>query len=255
MAAYSPSAMGIVCIMLEAERTTCRKMAGIPRNNHSMAARMGLKKIPSKSTIVRSYGMIPEWDMVQVHQVVICGVNAGSLAGDSTGFSYLRLVRWFDVRADKFRTKKGWVKMHAIVDIRTRVIIDYLVTDSVTADINGLCVMLHRLGLGMFYLDSAYLAREMCDMISAMSMVPRIKPNTYATPREVSRGAGWSTCTWTTGRRSTPSTTSAASWSRSLPRSRRCTGTACGAAGRTTGQGRSRSAPHVTTSSSWQDHG
>ena len=27
--------------------------------------------------------------------------------------------------------------MHAIVDIRTRVIIDYLVTDSVTADING----------------------------------------------------------------------------------------------------------------------
>ena len=25
-------------------------------------------------------------------------------------------------------------------------------------------------------LDSAYLAREMCDMISAMSMVPRIKP-------------------------------------------------------------------------------
>ena len=69
--------------------------------------------------------------------------------------------------------------MHAIVDIRTRVIIDYLVTDSVTADINGLYVMLHRLGLGMgmFCLDSAYLAREMCDMISAMSMVPRIKPS------------------------------------------------------------------------------
>ena len=68
--------------------------------------------------------------------------------------------------------------MHAIVDIRTRVIIDYLVTDSVTADINGLYVMLHRLGLGMgmFCLDSAYLAREMCNMISAMSMVPRIKP-------------------------------------------------------------------------------
>ena len=68
--------------------------------------------------------------------------------------------------------------MHAIVDIRTRVIIDYMVTDSVTADINGLYVMLHRLGQGidMFCLDSAYLAREMCDMISAMGMVPRIKP-------------------------------------------------------------------------------
>ena len=68
--------------------------------------------------------------------------------------------------------------MHAIVDIRTRVIIDCLVTDSVTADINGLYVMLGRLGVGTgrFCLDSAYLARDMCDMISAMSMVPRIKP-------------------------------------------------------------------------------
>ena len=68
--------------------------------------------------------------------------------------------------------------MHAIVDIRTRVIIDYMVTDSVAADINGLYVMLHRLGQGidMFCLDSAYLAREMYDMISAMGMMPRIKP-------------------------------------------------------------------------------
>ena len=33
-------------------------------------------------------------------------VEAGSLAGDSTGFSYMRFVRWFDVRADRFRPKK-----------------------------------------------------------------------------------------------------------------------------------------------------
>ena len=171
MTAYPPMAMAAVCIMLEAERTTYRKMVGMLRNNHAMATKMGLTKIPSKSTIARSYGLIPEWYLVHVHQTVIREVEAGSLAGDSTGFSYPRFVRWFDVRADKFRTKKGWVKMHAIVDIRTRVIIDYLVTDSVTADINGLYVMLHRLGLGMgmFCLDSAYLAREMCDMISTMS--------------------------------------------------------------------------------------
>ena len=176
MAAYPPMAMGIVCIMLEAERTTYRKMVDMLRNNHAMAARMGLKKIPSKSTIACSYGLIPEWYPVHVHQTVIREVEAGSLAGDSTGFSYLRFVRWFDVRADKFRAKKGWVKMHAIVDIRTRVMIDYLVTDSVAADINGLYVMLHRLGLGMFCLDSAYLTRDMCDMISAMGMISRIKP-------------------------------------------------------------------------------
>ncbi len=178
MTAYPPMAMAAVCIMLEAERTTYREMVGMLRNNHAMATKMGLTKIPSKSTIVRSYGLIPEWYLVHARQTVIREVEAESLAGDSTGFSYPRFVRWFDVRADKFRTKKGRARMHAIVDIRIRVIIDYLVTDSVTADINGLYVMVHRLGLGMdmFCLDSAYLAREMCDMISAMGMVPRIKP-------------------------------------------------------------------------------
>ena len=81
MAAYPPMTMGIVCVMLEAERTTYRKMVGIPRNNHAMATRMGLKKIPSKSTIARSYGLIPEWYRVHVHQTVIRDVEAGSLAG------------------------------------------------------------------------------------------------------------------------------------------------------------------------------
>ncbi len=47
-----------------------------------------------------------------------------------------------DVKTDSFRTRKGWVKLHAIVDIRTRVIIDCMVTDSAVADINGLYVML-----------------------------------------------------------------------------------------------------------------
>ena len=107
MTAYPPMAMAAVCIMLEAERTTYRKMVGMLRNNHAMATKMGLTKIPSKSTIARSYGLIPEWYLVHVHQTVIREVEAGSLAGDSTGFSYLRFVRWFDVRAYKFRDQKG----------------------------------------------------------------------------------------------------------------------------------------------------
>ncbi len=144
--------------------------------------------------------------------------------------------------------------MHAIVDIRTRAIIDCLVTDSVAADISGLYVMLHRLGsgTGRFCMDSAYLAREMCDMISAMDMVPRIKPNTCTTPREAIRGAGWSTCTWTTGRHSTPSTTSAASES-VFAALKKMYGDCTRAAGRTTGHGRSRFVPHATALSSWPD--
>ncbi len=178
MTAYPPGAMAAVCIMLEAQRTTYRKMVGILRNNSAMAAKMGLEKIPSKSTIARAYGLIPEWYLAEAHRIAIREVEAGSLAADGTGYSYLRFVRWFDVRTDSFRTRKGWVKLHAIVDIRTRVIIDCMVTDSAVADINGLYAMLGRLGRGTgdFCLDSAYLARLMCNMISAMGMVPRIKP-------------------------------------------------------------------------------
>ena len=40
MTAYPPMALAAVCIMLETERTTCRKMAGIPRNNCTMATKM-----------------------------------------------------------------------------------------------------------------------------------------------------------------------------------------------------------------------
>ncbi len=178
MTAYPPGAMASVCIMLEAQRTTYRKMVGILRSNSAMASKIGLDRIPSKSTIARAYGLIPEWYLAEAHRVVIWEVNAGSLAADSTGYSYLRFVRWFNVRTDSFRTRKGWVKLHAIVDIRTKVIIDCMVTDSVTADINGLYAMLGRLGRGTgdFCLDSAYLARLMCNVISAMGMVPRIKP-------------------------------------------------------------------------------
>ena len=174
MTAYPPCVMASVCIMPEAQRTTYRKMVGTLRNNGDMATKMGLDKIPSKSTIARAYGLIPEWYMAEAHRIAIREVGTGSLAADSTGYSYLRFVRWFNVRTDSFRTRKGWVKLHAIVDIRTRVIVDCMVTDSVTADINGLYAMLGRLGRGTgdFCLDSAYLARLMCDMISAMGCAP-----------------------------------------------------------------------------------
>ena len=179
---HTPGTMVAAFIMLEAKQTTYHNMVDMFRNNHAMAARMGLKRISSKSTIACSYWLIPEWYLVKVHQTVIREVRTGSLAGDSTRFSYMRFVRWFGIKADKFRTKKGWVKMHAVVDIRTRVIIDYRVTDSVAVDISGLYAMIRRLGLGTdrFCLDSAYLARDLCYMISAMGMVPRIKPKSNA---------------------------------------------------------------------------
>ena len=100
------------------------------------------------------------------------------MAGDSTGYSNNGLVRWYDVRTDSIKNRKGWVKLHSIIDIRTRVVLDYIVTDSSVADINGLRPMLDRFGggTGNFCLDAAYLAREICNIIDGKGMTPRICP-------------------------------------------------------------------------------
>ena len=65
-------------------------------------------------------------------------VVAGSVAGDSTGYSSNRFVRWFSIRHDQVRIKRGWVNLHSIVDVSTRTALDYLVTDGYTSDITGL---------------------------------------------------------------------------------------------------------------------
>ena len=72
-----------------------------------------------------------------MHRRVICEISAGSVAGDSTGYSDSGFVRWYDVRTDSVKTKRGWVKLHSIIDIQTRVVLDYLVTASNVADIIG----------------------------------------------------------------------------------------------------------------------
>ena len=179
MTAYPPKAMAVVCIMMEAEMKTYRKMVGHLRMNRSLAMKIGLPKIPSKSTIWRACGMIPEPYLREVHTRIIGDVMVtGSLAGDSTGYSGNRFIRWFSIRHGQVRLKRGWVKLHSIVDVSTRTVLDYLVTDGYASDVAGLWPMLGRIeeGADFFCLDSAYLARKICDAISDKGMVPRIRP-------------------------------------------------------------------------------
>ena len=178
MTAYPPKAMAVVCILMEAEARTYRKMVGHRRLNPNLVWRVGLPRIPSKSTIRRAYCMIPESYLREVHLRITGDIVAGSLAGDSTGYSGNRFVRWFSIRHDQVRLKRGWVKLHSIVDVSTRTVLDYPVTDGYTSDITGLWLMLGRIeeGAGFFCLDSAYLARKICDAISDKGMVPRIRP-------------------------------------------------------------------------------
>ncbi len=77
-----------------------------------VVVRRGLREdvntYPSKSTIWRAYGMIPEPYLREVHTRIIGDVMVtGSVAGDSTGYSSNRFVRWFSIRHDQVRLKRG----------------------------------------------------------------------------------------------------------------------------------------------------
>ena len=113
MTAYPPGAMAAACIVMEAERKTYRKMVSHLRNNRDTVVKIGLYKIPSKSTIARAYGLIPDWYLTRVHRRAICEISAGSVAGDSTGYSDSSFVRRYDVRTDSVKTKRDWPRSTA----------------------------------------------------------------------------------------------------------------------------------------------
>ena len=181
MTAYPPKAIATVCILMEAEMRTYRKMVGYLRMHPDVVCRIGLSKVPSKSTIWRAYGMIPESYLRKIHLRIMRGIVAGSLAGDSTGYSGNRFVRWFSIRHGRAETKRGWIKLHSIIDIATRAILDYHVTDGYAADITSIWPMMDRLtashqNSNFFCLDSAYLTRLLCDKITNLGWMPRILP-------------------------------------------------------------------------------
>ena len=176
MNAYSPKIMAAVCLFMEAADKTRRGMSSYLRFHQDTAGKMGLCRIPSKSTISRAYGLIPEECLARANALITGRIGAGSRAGDSTGYSNNRYRRWLDERTNKVRM--GWNKLHAVIDIRTGAIIDYMVTPGNVADVTAMRIMLGRLaaGTGDFCLDAAYLAREICNQVVGLNMTPYIQP-------------------------------------------------------------------------------
>ncbi len=84
--------MAAVCILMEAEMKIY-KMVGYLRMHLDIVRRIGLLKVPSKSTICRAYGMIPEPYLLEVHLRIVRDIVAGSLTGDSMCYSGNRFVR------------------------------------------------------------------------------------------------------------------------------------------------------------------
>ena len=108
-----------------------------------LVSRIGLSGIPSKSIHMQcAYGLIPESYLREVHLRITGDNRGGSLAGDSTGYSGNRFVRWFSIRHSQAKTKRRWIQLHSIIDIATRAILDYHVTDGYTSDITGMWPML-----------------------------------------------------------------------------------------------------------------
>ena len=79
------------------------------------------------------------------------------------------------------------MKLHAIIDVKTRIILAYFITNSHVADISALYTLLGMISRHAgsntpdFCLDAAYLSRDMCDMLSKLGFAPCIKPKKYST--------------------------------------------------------------------------
>ena len=189
MTAYPPKAMAVVCILMEAEMKTYRKMVGYLRMHPDVVRRIGLSGASSKNTIWRAYGRIPESYLRGVRLRIVRDVTTGPLAGASTiCYPGNRFTRRFSIRHDRTETKRGRIKLHGIMDITTRAIPDCHVTDGYAADITCMRPMMDRPGAsgedGNFFPDSAYpygyLARLLCEAIANRGRMLRIlpKPNT-----------------------------------------------------------------------------
>jgi len=105
-------------------------------------------------------GMIPKSYLYDIHQKIISGIQVGSVAGDSTGYSNNGSVL---VRHDMSMTKRWWIKLHHTIDIPIKAILEYGITDGYAADITSMWPMTDRLGGpdvkdNFFCLDSADLA-------------------------------------------------------------------------------------------------
>lgn len=92
--------------------------------------------MPSGSTISDAYTRIPKLYFYKIHEKVASGLKLSRVhADDITGVSERRSDKWVDFRTKKVRYRKGWIKLHAVIDVALRVNTDYFVTRSRVSDI------------------------------------------------------------------------------------------------------------------------
>ena len=99
-------------------------------------------------------------------------------AVDSTGFTTTRFERWFDHKWGKERSKREWVKLHAMTGVRTNVVTSVEISDWRSHDTNYFRPMLaetaENFSLREVSADKAYSNKANLRAVDALGAVPLI---------------------------------------------------------------------------------
>ena len=107
-------------------------------------------------------------------------------AVDSSGFSGCRFDRWYDEQFGDARSVRSWVKVHAVVGVKTNVITAVEVAEKNSGDCTRLQPLMNataqQFEIEDFTADMAYLSESNLDAIDAIGAAPLIpfKKNSIA---------------------------------------------------------------------------
>ena len=178
---YEPKTMLAIIIVLKTlVQDGCRNMSGYLRDNPEICRMLNLTSIPSKNTISRAYARTSPECLRRLIKMTTAEIKVGDTATDSSGFGTRTYELWSSVKKDE-GLRKGYLKLHIMIDIDTRMILDHEVTKSNISDIRTFRKFLERFDIskcsGKFMCaDAAYLARDVCTIIEKLGYVPRIMP-------------------------------------------------------------------------------
>ena len=180
---YPPKVMAVVVALCEHWNVGYRRTAATLRTNGDLRKKLGLTSVPSKGTIGNAYRRIPKPYLQALNGIITEDIQHRSVAGDSTGLSGSRKAVWLDVRTGDRKAKKGWMKLHTLIDIGTRVVLEMDVTKGTAGDCPTMTELLGKIkgGKGDGCFDSAYLSRNLCNMLESLGLTPFIKPKSNTT--------------------------------------------------------------------------
>ena len=145
----------------------------------------GSDKHTGKSTIARAYKRTAPGYVHGIIEMTTAEIEIGDVATGSSGFGRNLYEPWSTIKkADGLR--KGYLKLHILIGIGMRLIIDLEVTKSNVSDIRVFRKFLERFDWsrcrgGFMCADAAYPARDICTTIVCLGYVPRVMPKRNST--------------------------------------------------------------------------